>query len=117
MLARKVRIDVDTGGADAADRGSAASHHPALASKRAMPFSLAATAGVSIAIWRVPVRHVAAAGIKGAVVATSILWIAFGAILLLKTLTRSGELTRIRASFTAVSPDPRLQIVLGRSHF
>lgn len=78
----------------------------------AMPLSLAATAGVSIAIWQVPVRHVAAAGIEGAVVATTILWIVFGAILLLKTLTRSGALARIRASFAAVSPDPRVQIVL-----
>ncbi len=78
----------------------------------AMPLSLAATAGVNIAIWQVPVRHVAAAGIEGAVVATSILWIVFGAILLLKTLTRSGALARIRAGFASVSPDPRVQIIL-----
>lgn len=78
----------------------------------AMPLSLAATAGVSTAIWQVPVRHVAAAAIEGVVVATSILWIVFGAILLLKTLTRSGALSRIRTGFAFVSSDPRVQIIL-----
>lgn len=78
----------------------------------AMPLSLAATAAVGATVWQVPVRHLAAAALEGAVVALSILWIVFGAIFLLKILTASGALARIRAGFMAVSPDPRIQIVL-----
>ena len=78
----------------------------------AMPLSLAATAAISALVWQVPIRHVTAAAMEGAVVAVSILWIVFGAILLLKTLTASGALATIRAGFMRVSADPRVQIVL-----
>lgn len=83
-----------------------------LPASAAMPVSLIATAGVTAFVWQVPVRHLAAAAIEGVVVAVSILWIVFGAILLLKTLTASGALARIRAGFVQVSPDPHVQIVL-----
>lgn len=83
-----------------------------LAASVAMPLSLAATAVISALVWQVPIRHVTAAAIEGAVVAVSILWIVFGAILLLKTLTASGALATIRAGFMRVSADPRVQIVL-----
>ncbi|MCG2601420.1 MAG: L-lactate permease [Achromobacter sp.] len=83
-----------------------------LAASVAMPLSLAATAAISALVWQVPIRHVTAAAIEGAVVAVSILWIVFGAILLLKTLTASGALATIRAGFMRVSADPRVQIVL-----
>jgi lactate permease len=45
-------------------------------------------------------------------IAASILWIVFGAILLLKTLITSGAMDTIRAGFTRVTPDPRAQVVI-----
>jgi lactate permease len=79
---------------------------------RAMPLSLALTAGVSIIVWKVPVRQVLAASIEGAVIAASVLWIVFGAILLLKVLTESGAMAAIRSGFTRITPDPRAQVIL-----
>lgn len=55
---------------------------------QAIPISLALAAG--IVVWGVPVRPVLAASVEGVVIEASILWIVFGAILLLKTLSASG---------------------------
>mgnify|MGYP003670454814 CR=1 FL=1 len=83
-----------------------------LPAARAMPLSLVVTAGVSIVGWKVPVRQVLAASIEGAVIAASILWIVFGAMLLLKVLTESAAMTAIRSGFTRITPDPRAQVIL-----
>lgn len=83
-----------------------------LSAARAMPLSLAITAGVTVIVWQVPVRQVLAASAEGAVIAASILWIVFGAILLLKILTTSGAMDVIRNGFTHIVPDPRAQIVV-----
>jgi lactate permease len=79
---------------------------------KAMPLSLAVTATVSLFIWRVPVREVLAATLEGMVIAVSILWIVFGAIVLLKVLAASGALDVIRIGFTRITPDPRAQVVI-----
>lgn len=79
---------------------------------RAMPLSLAITAGVSIAVWKVPIRQVLAASVEGVVIAASILWIVFGAILLLKILTVGGAMEAIRGGFIRITPDPRAQLIL-----
>ncbi len=42
----------------------------------------------------------------------SILWIIFGAILLLNTLKHSGAITAIRGGFSNISPDRRVQVVI-----
>jgi lactate permease len=41
-----------------------------------------------------------------------LLWIIFGAILLLNTLKHSGGITAIRAGFTTISPDRRIQAII-----
>ena len=79
---------------------------------KAMPLSLAVTATVSLFIWRVPVREVLAACLEGVVIAASILWIVFGAIVLLKVLAASGALEAIRIGFTRITPDPRAQVII-----
>src|SRR5690606_30621563 len=60
--------------------------------------------------------QVAAASVNGLVIAGTLLYIIFGAILLLNTLQASGALTAIRRGFTGISPDRRVQgiIVAGR---
>ncbi|WP_137390383.1 L-lactate permease [Rhodoligotrophos defluvii] len=83
-----------------------------LPATQAMPLSLALTAGMSIAVWEVPVRHVLASLIEGVLIAASILWIVFGAILLVKVLTASGAMAAIRGGFMRISPDPRAQVIL-----
>jgi len=61
---------------------------------------------------RVPVVQVAAASVHGLIVAASLLYIIFGAILLLNTLQESGALSVIRRGFTNISPDRRIQVII-----
>ena len=79
---------------------------------KAMPLSFALTALGAVLVWRVPPVQVAAAAIEGVVVALSMLWIIFGAILLLRTLANSGALDAIRAGFTRITPDRRAQVII-----
>ncbi len=79
---------------------------------KAMPASLALTALVALLVWRVPMLQVAAATLEGLFIALSILWIVFGALLLLNTLRESGALDAIRDGFVRVTPDRRVQLIL-----
>src|SRR5690554_7519908 len=50
--------------------------------------------------------------LQGLVVTAGILWIIFGAILLLNTLKHSGGIQAIRAGFMTISPDRRVQAII-----
>jgi lactate permease len=79
---------------------------------KAMPVSLSITAVMVVLVWRVPIVHVIAASIEGMIIACTLLWIIFGAIMLLNILTLSGALNAIRRGFTHISPDRRVQVIL-----
>jgi lactate permease len=79
---------------------------------RAMPLSYLTVALLALFVWRVPAVHVAAASVNGLIVAASLLYIIFGAILLLNTLRESGALGVIRRGFTDISPDRRIQVII-----
>ena len=79
---------------------------------RAMPISLLLTALVTIAIWQVPLVQVLASSVEGLIIAASILWILFGAILLLNTLRESGAIDTIRNGFMHITPDRRVQAII-----
>lgn len=79
---------------------------------RAMPISLVLTAGAALAVWRVPSVQAAAAALEGVVVAASILWILFGAMLLLNILNESGASDAIRSGFMHINPDRRVQAII-----
>lgn len=79
---------------------------------RAMPLSYVTAALLALLVWRVPVVQVAAASVHGLIVAASLLYIIFGAILLLNTLQESGALGVIRRGFTDISPDRRIQVII-----
>lgn len=83
-----------------------------LPARRAMPISLLVTAVFALLIWRIPPLHVLASIIEGIIITLSILWIIFGAILLLNTLTASGALDSIRSGFSHVSRDRRVQLII-----
>ncbi len=75
-----------------------------------MVFAL--TVVLSLTIWKVNLARVAASTIQGLFITFDILWIIFGAILLLNTLKHSGALSAIRTGFTNISPDRRVQVVI-----
>ncbi|MEZ6065809.1 MAG: L-lactate permease [Planctomycetaceae bacterium] len=79
---------------------------------RVMPLAYLTALLLALFVWQVPARQSVVATFKGVVVAVELLYIVFGAILLLYTLELSGGLARLRASFTAISPDRRVQAIL-----
>ncbi len=79
---------------------------------RAMPVAWVSSLIIGFAIWQMPPEWLAAASIKGVMTAIEILWIVFGALVLLYTLMQAGAFDRINRGFAAVSDDRRVQIVL-----
>ncbi len=79
---------------------------------RAMPLSYLSAAGLALVVWKISFTQVAAATVKGLIVAVSLLYIIFGAILLLNTLQESGAIRSIRDGFTSISPDRRIQAII-----
>jgi len=80
--------------------------------KWAMPAVYAAAVAVALGVWRMEWVRVAAASIQGLFLTFDLLFIIFGALLLLNTLERSGGVAAIRRSFHAISDDRRVQIIL-----
>ena len=68
--------------------------------------------GLGLWVWELSFNQVAAATVKGVIVAATLLYIIFGAILLLNTLQQSGALRVIRQGFTDISPDRRVQVII-----
>ena len=79
---------------------------------RAMPLTYAVAAALALFVWQVPGLQVAAATINGLVIALTLLYIIFGAILLLNTVRASGAIDVIRRGFTDVSRDRRVQVII-----
>ena len=84
-------------------------HWPA---KRAMPVVYVATAAIAYFAWEMSFNRIIASSIQGLLVTISVLWIIFGAIMLLNTLQHSGAIATIRSGFTNISPDRRVQAII-----
>lgn len=79
---------------------------------RAMPLAWVTALAVGYFAWNMPVNWLAAASAAGFMTAIEILWIVFGALVLLYTLMEAGAFDRINRGFATVSDDRRVQIVL-----
>ncbi len=79
---------------------------------RAMPIAWIVALVIGFAVWNMPPNYLAASSIVGVLTALEILWIVFGALLLLYTLKEAGAFDRINQGFAAVSDDRRIQIIL-----
>ena len=77
-----------------------------------MPLAYITVVGLGLGIWKLPFNQVAAATVNGLIVALTLLYIIFGAILLLNTLQQSGAMRVIRQAFINISPDRRIQVIL-----
>ncbi|MGQ7817288.1 L-lactate permease [Metapseudomonas furukawaii] len=80
--------------------------------RRAMPLVYLLTAGIALFVWDMSLNRVLASTLQGLVITGGVLWIIFGAILLLNTLKHSGGITAIRAGFATISPDRRIQAII-----
>lgn len=79
---------------------------------RAMPLAFLAVLIQAKFFWQVNTTQIAEASGRGFIIALTILFIIFGAILLLETLRASGALQRIRDGFSQISPDRRVQAIV-----
>jgi lactate permease len=79
---------------------------------KAMPISYAVAVALALGVWQVSAAQVAAATINGLVTAAALVYIIFGAILLLNVLQESGALKTIRQGFTDITPDRRVQVII-----
>lgn len=80
--------------------------------KKAMPVALVVTALMALFVWGTEFNKVGGAIVHGIVSALNILFIVFGAILLLNTMKESGALQTIRQGFVDISPDRRIQAII-----
>ncbi len=78
----------------------------------AMPISFLLAAGVALWGWQYSLVDVIASSIQGLFITFDILYIIFGAILLLNLLKYSGGVGAIREGFTNISTDRRIQVVI-----
>ncbi|PID48235.1 MAG: lactate permease [Proteobacteria bacterium] len=83
-----------------------------ISAKKAMPVVYVATAAVAYFVWEVSANRILASSIQGILITIAVLWIIFGAILLLNTLKHSGAIKVIREGFNDVSPDRRVQVII-----
>ncbi|MFA9373265.1 MAG: L-lactate permease [Poseidonibacter sp.] len=83
-----------------------------VSAKKAMPLVYIATVAVAFVVWEVSFNRVIASTIQGLLITVAVLWIIFGAILLLNTLKHSGAIAVIRQGFNNISPDRRVQVVI-----
>ena len=79
---------------------------------RAMPIAYVVAAGLAYFIWEVSGTNIMAASVNGLIVAGTLIYIIFGAILLLNTLQQSGAIATIRQGFSDISPDRRIQVII-----
>ncbi len=78
----------------------------------AMPVAFVAAVLLAVFVWDTPMNWIYAASLNGAAIATQLLIIIFGALLVLFTLRETGALAAINRGFTAISPDRRVQAII-----
>ncbi|MEF2231837.1 MAG: L-lactate permease [Pseudodesulfovibrio sp.] len=80
--------------------------------KKAMPLALIVATILAYFVWKVSGTIIAASIIQGVAICIAILWIVFGALLMLNALTNSGAIAAIRAGFMDITPDRRIQAMI-----
>ena len=83
-----------------------------LPARVAMPLAWVYTVLIALFFWQVPFIMVAASSLQGLVIALTLLYIVFGAILMLNTLTESGAVAVMRSAFSRITTDRRIQAII-----
>lgn len=83
-----------------------------ISAKVTMPLVFAFTCAIAIGVWGMSINRVLASSLQGLILTAGLLWIIFGALLLLNTLKYSGAISTICAGFSGISPDRRIQVIL-----
>ncbi|MGL5081952.1 MAG: L-lactate permease [Microcoleaceae cyanobacterium] len=83
-----------------------------LSATQAMSAAYGVTVLIALLVWKMPFVHVAASTVEGLIVTLEILYIVFGAILLLNILQESGAIGKIRQGLLNISQDRRVQVII-----
>mgnify|MGYP001309072635 CR=1 FL=1 len=83
-----------------------------IAAKKAMPIVFIITCFIAYFFWGMSEIRILASSLQGLVITAGIIWIIFGALLLLNTLKYSGAIVTIRKGFSDISPDRRIQVII-----
>lgn len=83
-----------------------------LPAKYTMPGVYFLTCVIATQVWGMSFNRILASTLQGLILTAALLWIIFGAILLLNTLKYSGAIATIRSGFADISPDRRVQVIL-----
>ncbi len=84
----------------------------ARSAKFSMFVAYVVTVATALLVWGTELNKILGATVNGFVTAVSLLYIVFGAILMLYTLEESGGIRSIRSGFTSISPDRRVQAII-----
>ena len=79
---------------------------------RAMPIAYIVAAALALFVWQLPIPKILAASVNGLIIAGTLIYIIFGAILLLNTLQQSGAMNTIKQGFSDITPDRRIQVII-----
>ena len=79
---------------------------------KAMPLAFIIALILAMTIWKTPFNWILASSVNGLVIAFKILFIVFGALLVLFTMRESGAIEAINRGFTNISADKRVQAII-----
>jgi len=79
---------------------------------KAMPLAFVIALVLAMTVWETPMNWILASSVNGIVIALKIIFIVFGALLVLFTLRESGAIDAINRGFTNISPDRRVQAII-----
>ncbi|MCK5134787.1 MAG: L-lactate permease [Bacteroidales bacterium] len=79
---------------------------------RAMPMAFLIALILALTIWKTPLNWIFASTVNGLVIAFKILFIVFGALLVLFSMRESGAIGAINRGFTNISSDKRVQAII-----
>jgi lactate permease len=80
--------------------------------KYVLPLSWLLAALLAAFIWQLPPSHILAFSVFGALKSIDIILIIFGALLIMNTLIYSGAMDSIKAGFSSLSHDPRVELMI-----
>lgn len=79
---------------------------------RTMPLAYITALVLAMVVWKTPINWILASSVNGLVIAMKILFIIFGALLVLFTLRESGAIDAINRGFASISEDRRVQAII-----
>ena len=83
-----------------------------MAAKKVLPISWLSIVIISLGYWGMDCQHVAAYTVMGFLNSLDVLFVIFGAILLMNTLNTAGSMKRIESMFNSISEDARIQLII-----